>query len=177
MRLYPSLPTGGNRKTSSDEGITVNGIFIPPETTIVGPRFVIARRMALLDQLYPESWLIRATGEDCFIDANLFVPERWTTRPEMVRNRTATVPFGIGRSPRPCLCFRYYLTKCLLGHRTCLGKVLAMNDMMLITAHIVRKYRFRFPIGESGDAVYNDWTDQFTTHLGRLRLIFEEREN
>lgn len=47
MRLYPSLPTGGNRKTPSHEGITVNGVFIPPDTTVVAPRFVIARRTVI----------------------------------------------------------------------------------------------------------------------------------
>lgn len=51
-----------------------------------------------------------------------------------------------------------------------------MSDMMLVTAHIVRKYRFKFPPGESGDLLFNGWTDQFTTYLGPLRLIFEERQ-
>lgn len=45
LRLYPSLPTGGNRKTPSDEGITIAGVYIPPDTTVVGPKFVIGRRM------------------------------------------------------------------------------------------------------------------------------------
>lgn len=45
LRLYPSLPTGGSRKTPINEGITVAGVFIPPETTVVGPKFVIGRRM------------------------------------------------------------------------------------------------------------------------------------
>lgn len=43
LRLYPALPTGGNRKTLK-EGVTVGGVFIPPETTVVAPRFCISRR-------------------------------------------------------------------------------------------------------------------------------------
>ena len=43
LRLYPALPTGGNRKTLK-EGITIGGIYIPPETTVVAPRFCISRR-------------------------------------------------------------------------------------------------------------------------------------
>jgi tryprostatin B 6-hydroxylase len=35
LRLYPALPT---------DGITVGGTFIPPETTVVAPRFCISRR-------------------------------------------------------------------------------------------------------------------------------------
>jgi tryprostatin B 6-hydroxylase len=43
LRLYPALPTGGNRKTTTD-GVTIGGVYIPPETTIVAPRYVISRR-------------------------------------------------------------------------------------------------------------------------------------
>lgn len=30
---------------------------------------------------------------------NEFIPERWTTRPELVLNRSAFVPFGTGKLP------------------------------------------------------------------------------
>ncbi|EAW15346.1 cytochrome P450 [Aspergillus clavatus NRRL 1] len=138
LRLYPALPTGGNRKTLQ-EGTTIGGTFIPPETTIVAPRFVISRR------------------EDCFEQADQFIPERWTTRPEMVRNRAAFAPFGT-------------------GHHSCLGRALAMNDMRLVTARLVQKYNFRFPPGDKGEAVLRDLRDQFTSNPGRLRLIFEVRK-
>lgn len=46
LRLYPALPTGGTRKTL-ENGITVGGTFIPPETTVVAPRFCISRRTYL----------------------------------------------------------------------------------------------------------------------------------
>ncbi|KAB8236623.1 cytochrome P450 [Aspergillus alliaceus] len=139
LRLYPALPTGGYRKTLQ-EGITIGGTYIPPETTIVAPRFSISRR------------------EDCFEQAEKFIPERWTTRPEMVRNRAAYTPFGT-------------------GHHSCLGRAVAMNDMMLIAARLLRQYSVRFPPGETGDAVWNDWKDQFTSNPGRLRLIFESRKD
>ncbi|THC87173.1 hypothetical protein EYZ11_013382 [Aspergillus tanneri] len=64
LRLYPSLPTGGNRKTPANKGITVAGVFIPSDTTVVAPRFCSSRR------------------EDCLAKPNKFVPERWTTQPE-----------------------------------------------------------------------------------------------
>ncbi|KAL5042261.1 hypothetical protein BDW71DRAFT_200739 [Aspergillus fruticulosus] len=139
LRLYPSLPTGGNRKTSPDEGIAVAGVFIPPETTIVAPKYCIGRL------------------ESAFKDPNSFIPERWTTRPELVRDRSAFAPFGS-------------------GSHSCLGRALAMSDMMLVTAHIVRRYRLSFPPGESGDCVFAEWTDRFTSRLGRLRVVFERRE-
>ncbi|KAL9623092.1 MAG: hypothetical protein Q9160_002606 [Pyrenula sp. 1 TL-2023] len=77
LRLHAVLPTGGIRKTT-DDGIHVAGRYIPPHTTIVAPRYSISRL------------------ESCFEQATEFVPERWTEGPEMVRDRSAFVPFNIG---------------------------------------------------------------------------------
>lgn len=77
LRLFPALPTGGNRNTQA-QGITIAGRYIPPYTTIAAPRYTISRR------------------EDCFERGREFVPERWTTKPEMVRNKAAFTPFGTG---------------------------------------------------------------------------------
>ncbi|KAJ5125658.1 hypothetical protein N7526_007835 [Penicillium atrosanguineum] len=134
LRLYPALPTGGNRKTTKD-GVMIGGVYIPPETTIVAPQI----------------W------EDCFDQPRKFIPERWYTHPDMVRNKAAFAPFGT-------------------GHTSCIGRALAMNDMRLITARLVRKYRFSIPPGETGDSVWKDLKDQFTSNPGRLRLGFEFRE-
>ncbi|KAJ5936120.1 benzoate 4-monooxygenase cytochrome P450 [Penicillium verhagenii] len=139
LRLFPALPTGGYRKTLKD-GVSIGGTFIPPDTTIVAPRFPIARR------------------EDCFERANQFIPERWYKNLGLVHNKTAFAPFGT-------------------GSHTCLGKPLAMNDMRLITARLVRYYDFRYPKGETGGAVRDNFKDQFTSKPGRLRLIFEARED
>jgi tryprostatin B 6-hydroxylase len=43
LRLYPVLPTNGNRKTSVN-GTYIAGKFIPPNTTVTAPRFCIGRR-------------------------------------------------------------------------------------------------------------------------------------
>ncbi|KAJ5090124.1 hypothetical protein N7532_008808 [Penicillium argentinense] len=77
LRLYPALPTGGNRKTL-ENGVVIGGRYIPPDTTIVAPRFCISRR------------------EDCFEKALEFIPERWYKHPEMVWNKAAFAPFGTG---------------------------------------------------------------------------------
>ncbi|KAJ5660213.1 hypothetical protein N7507_006664, partial [Penicillium longicatenatum] len=138
MRLYPSLPSGGHRKTPPTEGITVAGVYIPADTTIVAPRYAISRR------------------EDSYVKPNEFIPERWTTRPEMVLNRNGFVPFGT-------------------ASRSCLGRGLAMNDMMMISAHVIQNYRMRFPPSENGDSVLENWKDQFTSCLGRFQLRFERR--
>ena len=43
MRLYPVVPTGGIRMTKS-EGVRIGNQYIPPETTIVAPRYTLSRR-------------------------------------------------------------------------------------------------------------------------------------
>lgn len=42
LRLYPSLLSGGSRKTT-ENGVIIGGKFIPPHTTIVCPRYSINR--------------------------------------------------------------------------------------------------------------------------------------
>lgn len=49
LRLYPALPTGGNRKTL-EHGVTIGGTYVPAHTTIAAPRYTISRREYLLFQ-------------------------------------------------------------------------------------------------------------------------------
>ncbi|KAJ2983060.1 hypothetical protein NUW58_g6315 [Xylaria curta] len=138
LRLYPALLTGGARKTL-DKGIVVGDTFIPPHTTIVAPRYTISRR------------------EDCFHHGNEFIPERWTTSPQMVRNAAAFTPFGT-------------------GHHSCLGRGLALDTIRLVTAKLVKKYHFRLAPGENGLGVFSDMKDQFTANPGHLEICFELRK-
>ncbi|KAF9876190.1 cytochrome p450 [Colletotrichum karsti] len=137
LRLYPALLTGGARKTT-ENGANIGGTFIPPNTTIIAPRHVISRR------------------EDCFERPNEFIPERWSTRPEMVRNASAFAPFGT-------------------GHHSCLGRFLATDSMRFVVARLVKKYHIRLAPGETGTRVFDEIRDQFTSNPGPLSLCFELR--
>ncbi|KAM4059087.1 cytochrome p450 [Hirsutella rhossiliensis] len=137
-RLYPALLTAGNRKTTA-RGIDIAGTFIPPNTTIVAPRFSIARR------------------DDCFEKPHDFVPERWTTRPEMILNMAAYNPFGI-------------------GHRSCVGRSMAMDTMRYVVARLVKKYEFHAGPGDDNLRVMEDIKDRFTPRPGALRLCFVPRD-
>ncbi|RAL17616.1 cytochrome P450 [Aspergillus homomorphus CBS 101889] len=79
LRLFPALPTAGLRKTL-DEAVVIAGTVIPPHTTVVAPRFLIAR------------------SEYCFERASEFIPDRWYRKPQMVRNKAGYNPFGIGHN-------------------------------------------------------------------------------
>ncbi|KAM0521116.1 hypothetical protein ACHAPE_002589 [Trichoderma viride] len=137
LRLHPALLTGGNRKTSAT-GLTIGGRFIPPHTTIVAPRYTIGRL------------------EDCFEQASEFIPERWTTRPELVLNPAAYAPFGT-------------------GHHSCLGKTLALDTMKFVLARILKNYRFRPAPGDNSLSALETVKDQFTSNPGILKLQFEIR--
>ncbi|KAK5993999.1 Cytochrome P450 monooxygenase FCK2 [Cladobotryum mycophilum] len=137
LRLYPALMTGGTRMTTQN-GMTVAGRYIPPYTNIVAPQYLISRR------------------EDCFVDPCRFVPERWTTSPEMVLNPSATRPFG-------------------MGHLSCIGRPLALDALRLVVARLIKKYRFRYAPGEDGSGMWRDMKDQFVQNPGELKLRFELR--
>ncbi|KAK4675043.1 hypothetical protein QC764_501827 [Podospora pseudoanserina] len=96
MRLHPFLPTGGIRKTT-DTGVTIRDVHIPPHTTVLTPLYTISLR------------------EDCFEQGSSFIPDRWTTRPEMVRNAAAHAPFSLGKY-------------------NCIGQHLAMRMMRAVHA-------------------------------------------
>ncbi|KAI9673564.1 MAG: hypothetical protein M1822_009934, partial [Bathelium mastoideum] len=76
LRLHPSIPSGGLRMVPR-HGLQIGEVHVPGGATVVTPQYSLHRR------------------EDCFEHADEFIPERWTTRPEMVRNRTAFLPWGI----------------------------------------------------------------------------------
>ncbi|KAK5992326.1 Tryprostatin B 6-hydroxylase [Cladobotryum mycophilum] len=139
LRLHPAVPTGGNRKTTQN-GIMIGDQFIPPNTTVVAPRYIIKRR------------------EDCFERATEFIPERWTTRPEMVRNLAAYKPFGT-------------------GNHNCLGRAFATDNMRYVTARLLKKYRFRAAPGDQSLSAMETVTDQFISNPGALDLCFELRED
>lgn len=66
LRLWPGALTGGGRKTGKN-GAWVAGRYIPPETTIMAPTFVIARRKQNI-QMHSSSCFICLTMlERCFL--------------------------------------------------------------------------------------------------------------
>lgn len=120
--------------------------------------------------------------ESAYEDPLSFVPERWYSRPEMIRDKRAFGPFGVGMfSPSSSaaaieLALKAQMPDIVsLGRRTCVGKNLALTQMRLVCAILLSKYRFRFAPGETGEAVERDMRDQLTARPGRFEAIFERR--
>ncbi|GKZ19409.1 hypothetical protein AbraIFM66951_011019 [Aspergillus brasiliensis] len=77
MRLYPAVPSGVQRVTPP-EGITVDGVFVPGNTTVINP--VLAMGRSELSYKKPLE----------------FIPERWYQQPELINDQSAFVPFNTG---------------------------------------------------------------------------------
>ncbi|KAH7313703.1 cytochrome P450 [Stachybotrys elegans] len=138
MRLHPTLMTGGYRQ-APPQGITIGNTYIPGNTTIVSPRYSLGRL------------------ETSYEQATEWIPERWTTRPELVKDNRGFSPFALGRY-------------------NCVGKTVAMSEMRYITALLVTRFEVFFAPGETGQRLFEDLRDQFTASPGRLELQFRRRE-
>lgn len=111
LRLHPPVPSGGYRETPP-EGITVAGQYIPGRTTIVSPRYSLGRcTFSLLPlPLFPylsfrpiDPLPLRPhpllSVESCFEKPLQFIPERWYSQPNLVKDKRAYAPFSQGT---PC---------------------------------------------------------------------------
>ncbi|KAI2615890.1 cytochrome P450 [Hypoxylon sp. NC1633] len=138
LRLHPPVPTGGYRQ-SPPAGMTIAGTYIPGNITIVSPRYSLARL------------------ESSYVDPELWIPERWSTRNELVKDARGFAPFSQGRF-------------------NCVGKTLAMNEMRFVIALLIKKFEVGFWKGEKGERLFGDLKDQFTAAPGQLNLHFRVRE-
>lgn len=137
LRLNHPVPTGGYRQTPPG-GMTVSGRYIPGNVTIVAPRYSIARL------------------ESSYEKADQFVPERWTTRPDMVKDRTGYAPF-------------------LMGRYNCAGKHLAMFEMRFVIASLVKRFEVSFWDGSSERELFAHLKEHLTFSPGKLELRFTTR--
>ncbi|KAJ5291528.1 cytochrome P450 [Penicillium angulare] len=137
MRLIPAALTMGTRMTPA-QGMTIDGTYIPGGIKLAAPKYTIFR------------------SERSFEDPLSFVPERWYSRPEMIRDKDSFAPFGVGR-------------------RACVGKNLALTQIRLVVTILLSRYIVRFAPGETGEAVERDMRDQLTAQPGRYEVVFEPR--
>ena len=94
--------------------------------------------------------------DDCIYDSpDSFIPERWYSKPGMIKHKDAFAPFSTGP----------------FG---CIGKSLAMTELRTTTAKIVMKYDFRLAEGEDGSRLMLDTRDHFTVDPGSLDIQFHE---
>ncbi|KAI0095754.1 cytochrome P450 [Nemania sp. FL0031] len=138
LRLVPPAMTGGGRITGPS-GLLIDDTLIPPFTKVTAPKYVIHRL------------------ESAFQYPNEFIPERWYSRPELVRDKRAFAPFSV-------------------GNRQCVGKVLAYVELRLVTAILLQHYNIQFAPGYDPEEMWRHMKDQVTAQPGSVLCIFERRE-
>lgn len=138
LRLHPPVP-GGTYRSSPPSGITVSGHFIPEGCVVLSPQYTIQR------------------SPKAFAQPDDFIPERWTSRPKLIRDKNAFFPFSLGRYG-------------------CIGKQLAYNEMRSVISRLVLEFDVAFAEGEDGRRLLEETQDHFTMGLAGLDLVFRERK-
>ncbi|KAF5642512.1 pisatin demethylase cytochrome P450 [Fusarium tjaetaba] len=137
LRLYPVVPSGVPRMTPP-EGMQLDDVYIPGDTIIHSPSYTMYR------------------DERCFEKPNEFIPERWTTKPELIKDASVYAPFHTGRG-------------------VCAGKQLGLMEMRYVLMDILSRYDIDFAPGTNPQAFINGLRDCYTLELPRLDMVFTPR--
>jgi cytochrome P450 len=63
-----------------------------------------------------------------------------------------------------------------IGPMGCIGKNLAMMEVRLLTANILRKFDVKLADGEDGNELLYHTHDHFTLGLGKCEMVFTPRK-
>lgn len=77
LRLHPPTPSGMQRVTPP-EGLRIGRVFVPGNVIVQVPSHTVFR------------------DARAFARPDEFIPERWTTRPELARDKSVFIPFNAG---------------------------------------------------------------------------------
>jgi cytochrome P450 len=134
MRLWPSIFFATPRVTPS-EGLNINGHFIPGDMIVQIPPFPLTRD--------PRN----------FVRPDDFIPERWTSKPELILNRSAFFPF-------------------LIGPYSCVGKTLAYMELRSVIRRVVNEFDVVLPEGFVPEEYWNGIRDHFTAGPPKQEVNF-----
>ena len=158
LRLYPAVPTSLQRLTPP-EGLFIAGTFVPGNTTVWCPQYALSRSTSPIhaySSLSPRLSTNLYSGEEAFVDAYAFIPERWSTRPELVKHQGAFAPFSI-------------------GPYGCIGRPLALLSLRTTLVRLILSFDFDFVPGDKGQDVEWGATETFTLAPGPLHMKFRPR--
>ncbi|QDS68051.1 hypothetical protein FKW77_009742 [Venturia effusa] len=137
LRLHPPVPSGLQRLTPR-EGLKVGETFIPGDATVWCPQYTLGR------------------SQSAYVDPEQFIPERWSTQPELIKNKNAFFPFS-------------------LGSMGCIGKPLALIELRCVLAKLLMAFDVALAPGEDGTELIQKGRDHFTMETGPLNLVFKAR--
>ncbi|KAJ6787253.1 hypothetical protein PWT90_08174 [Aphanocladium album] len=137
LRLWPPVPSGTQRVTPP-EGLQVGDAFLPGNTLVKVPTYTVHR------------------SEEAFTQPNDFIPERWTTKPELIKDRSVFHPFSIGKY-------------------SCVGKQLALLEVRQVAVEVLKRFNVELASGFDSDDFKNGLKDHFTLEASKLELTFKAR--
>ncbi|KAH7152602.1 cytochrome P450 monooxygenase [Dactylonectria macrodidyma] len=137
LRLRPAVPAGLQRVTPKG-GMQIGDRYIPSDVIVKIPMYSLFRD--------PRS----------FEQPNEFIPERFTTRPELVINPSIFAPF-------------------LTGPYACVGRRLALMEIRRVIAKILQSYDISLGPFQTKDGFLGKNIDAFTLVPGPLVLRFTKR--
>lgn len=101
LRLHPAVPSGTQRMTPP-EGIFIGDQYIPGDVMVCVPTHTLFRgKTSFSISNYTCHDLPTLLDERVFQRPQEFLPERWTTQPELVKDPSAFIPFNGGKLPSP----------------------------------------------------------------------------
>lgn len=102
-----------------------------------------------------------------------FIPERWYSRPELVKEKSAFAPFLVGMSSLlPSLEFWRLI---VVGTYGCIGRPLAMMNLRSTVARLITTFDIKFAEGEDGSTFDGKSTNHFLWVPGDLYISFTKR--
>jgi cytochrome P450 len=137
LRLTPVLMSGLQRMTPPG-GMQLDDVFIPGDTIFHAPSYTMYR------------------DERCFARPNEFIPERWTTKPELTIDSSVYAPFSTGRG-------------------ACAGKQLGLMEMRYVLTEILSNYDISLAPGTKPETFIDGLRDCFTLELPELNMVFTPR--
>ncbi|KAM5364617.1 hypothetical protein ACJZ2D_011398 [Fusarium nematophilum] len=137
LRMHSALPSGVQRQTPP-QGLCIGEAFIPGNALVNIPLHSLFR------------------DERVFAHPDKYIPERWTSKPELVKDNAVFAPFMIGRY-------------------SCAGKQLALMEMRSVVSQIARNYDVCLADEQNVDAFLDGVVDGFTLTCPKLSLVFTPR--
>ncbi|KAM3532651.1 hypothetical protein NHJ13051_000114 [Beauveria bassiana] len=137
LRLWPPVASGTQRITPP-EGLQVGDVLLPGNMIVQVPAIVMHR------------------NKEAFPRPNEFIPERWTTKPELVVDRSVFFPFSVGKY-------------------SCPGRQLGLLELRHAIVEILRRYTVQLAPGFTSRDFEDGIVDRFSTEVSRLDLTFTKR--
>ncbi|KAM3544821.1 hypothetical protein ARSEF1564_002285 [Beauveria bassiana] len=137
LRLWPPVASGMQRITPP-EGLQVGDVLLPGNMIVQVPAIVMHR------------------NKEAFPRPNEFIPERWTTKPELVVDRSVFFPFSVGKY-------------------SCPGRQLGLLELRHAIVEILKRYTVQLAPGFTSRDFEDGIVDRFSTEVSRLDLTFTKR--